>query len=164
MEIPLPCRHRPPMSASAFDGHKLVVLKRGQHNSKTLSEWSESGKRIDTHSPACVEANTMKVLGSLYQHLRVVRSIHEVFEIRPSGEVSRQIVIKNDPGAEMTLISPILYDWAKEKGLLCDEIIAEATKVSFTAGAGAAYINEGAATSLPTGPDDSYMVSSCAHA
>jgi hypothetical protein len=47
-------------------------------------------------------------------------------------------VIKNDPGAEMTLISPILYDWAKEKDIIHDEITAEATKVSFMAGAGAA--------------------------
>jgi len=61
-----------------------------------------------------------------------------VFEVRPSGEVSSQIVVKNDPGAEMTLISPILYDWASVKGILQDEIVAEATKVSFTAGAGAA--------------------------
>ena len=99
--------------------------------------WCESGEIIDTHLPALVEGVTTRVRGSLYRHLKIVRSIYEVFEVRPPGEVSREIVIKNDPGAEMTLISPILYDWAKEKDMLHGEIMAEATQVSFTAGAGA---------------------------
>ena len=100
--------------------------------------WCESGEIIDTHLPALVEGVTTRVRGSLYRHLKIVRSIYEVFEVRPPGEVSREIVIKNDPGAEMTLISPILYDWAKEKDMLHGEIMAEPTQVSFTAGAGAA--------------------------
>jgi hypothetical protein len=37
----------------------------------------------------------------------------------------------------MALISPILYDWAKEKDILHDELVADATQVSFTAGKGA---------------------------
>jgi len=126
------------MPAGAFSRAKPGAQKRVHHEGKTLSEWSESGETIDTHSPALVEANgTTRVSGSLYQHLRVVRSIYEVFEVRPCGEVAREIVIKNDPGAEMTLISPILYDWAREKDIIHDEIVASPTKVSFTAGAGA---------------------------
>ena len=102
-----------PTSAGAFSGTNLVARKREQQNRRTLYVWCESGKIIDTHLPALVESITTRVRGLLYKHLRIVRSIYEVFEVRPPGEVSREIVIKNDPGAEMALISPILYDWAK---------------------------------------------------
>ena len=81
--------------------------------------WREFGEIINTHLPALVEGITTRVRGSLYKHLKIVWSIYEVFEDRPPGDVSREIVIKNDPGAEMTLISPILYDWAKEKRTCC---------------------------------------------
>jgi hypothetical protein len=61
-----------------------------------------------------------------------------MFEIRsPRLTVAKLVVVKNDPGAELTLISPTLYDWAsKDKGILFDEIIStRAAAVSFTAGA-----------------------------
>jgi hypothetical protein len=60
-----------------------------------------------------------------------------MFEIRsPRLTVAKLIVVKNDPGAELTLISPTLYDWAKDKGILFNEIIStRAAAVSFTAGA-----------------------------
>ena len=77
------------------------------------------------------------VKGSLYQHITVRRSIYEIWEIRPPRENARRVVIKQDPGAELTLISPLLYDYVKERGMLQDEIQSDDTAVSFTAGAGA---------------------------
>ena len=86
-------------------------------------------------APARVESIIVK--GSLYQHITVRRSIYEIWEIRPPRENARRVVIKQDPGAELTLISPLLYDYVKERGMLQDEIQSDDTAVSFTAGAGA---------------------------
>jgi hypothetical protein len=92
---------------------------------------SEGRKRV----PVKVESIIVK--GSLYQHITVRRSIYEIWEIRPPRENARRVVIKQDPGAELTLISPLLYDYVKERGMLQDEIQSDDTAVSFTAGAGA---------------------------
>ena len=97
------------------------------------------GNWYDKHPPR-VEAHelvTNIVSNSIFEHVRIRRSIYEMFEIRsPRLTVAKLIVVKNDPGAELTLISPTLYDWAKDKGILFDEIIStRAAAVSFTAGA-----------------------------
>ena len=97
------------------------------------------GKWYDKHPPR-VEAHELTtniVSNSIFEHVRIRRSIYEMFEIRsPRLTVAKLVVVKNDPGAELTLISPTLYDWAKDKGILFDEIIStRAAAVSFTAGA-----------------------------
>jgi hypothetical protein len=63
---------------------------------------------------------------SIFEHVRIRRSIYEMFDIRssPRLSVAKLAVVKNDPGAELTLISPTLYDWAKEKEILFNEIIS----------------------------------------
>jgi hypothetical protein len=94
------CRQRISLSASMFDDNRGWGWIQNRESASRASSEGVSGEIIDMHLPALVEGNTTRVPGPLYQHLRVVRSIYEVFEMRPSGEVSREIVVKNDPGAE----------------------------------------------------------------
>ena len=80
----------------------------------------------------------LEVNNSIFEHVRINRSVYEMFEMRASGRCSKEIVIKNDPGAEITLVAPRLYDWALKNGLLRNIVQSSApSSVSFTAGTSA---------------------------
>jgi len=47
------------------------------------------------------------VANSIFAHVRINTSVYEMFEMRPKhSRVTKDIVIKNDPGAEITLVAP----------------------------------------------------------
>ena len=77
---------------------------------------------------------------SIFAHVRINTSVYEMFEMRPRhSRVTKDIVIKNDPGAEITLVAPRLYDWALSQGLLRNIVTSSRdASVSFTAGTSAA--------------------------
>ena len=92
----------------------------------------ESGRRAPLVQPVQVP---LEVDNSIFEHVRINRSVYEMFEMRASGRCSKEIVIKNDPGAEITLVAPRLYDWALKNGLLRN-IVRHRSSVAARAGVG----------------------------
>jgi hypothetical protein len=62
-----------------------------------------------------------KAVPPLHAQGRVGGSVYEVYQVQPRSTMQRDVLIKNDSGAQITFIAPDLYEFGIKEGFIKNE-------------------------------------------